>query len=49
LNLLKTGDIGPESVKQPEIGLAGFPKILSNLFRHVAALFMGWALTAPYR
>jgi hypothetical protein len=49
LNLLKTGDIGLECLKQPEIALTWFPKILPNLFRQVAALFMGWALTAPYR
>jgi hypothetical protein len=47
LNLLKTGIIGRESVKQPEIALTGFPKILSNLFRGMAAPFMGWALQAP--
>ena len=44
LNLLKTGDIGLESLKQPEIGLASFPKILSNLGGCAGAPFMGRAL-----
>jgi hypothetical protein len=29
-DLLKAGDIGPESAKQLKISLATFPKILSN-------------------
>jgi hypothetical protein len=32
-DLLKAGHDRPESARQPEIRLAGFPKILSILFR----------------
>jgi hypothetical protein len=44
--LLKAGDIGPESAKQLKISLAGFPKILSKFGRPASALSMGWRLTA---
>jgi len=45
-DLLKAGHDRPESARQPEIFLAGFPKILSILFRDAAALSMGWCITA---
>jgi hypothetical protein len=47
LNLIKTGEFGPESPKQPEIALNAIPIILSNLCRQLAAPFRGWLLTAP--
>jgi len=48
-NLLKAGNIEPESAKQLKISLAEFPKILSNLFSQADAISLGWAFTARYR
>jgi hypothetical protein len=45
-DLLKAGNGGPESPKQPEIGLADFVKILSILFGHAVALSRGWCIAA---